>query len=261
MDSSLADLSYYSFGFNLSTLSTLEKRFEIFKKFNFDSYKSFNLNFLILFLTKIIPTHSDLKKKYTLNIFFLDVISSYRGWRHSKGLPVRGQRTWSNAWSPYRSNLTLRLFKLNLARKLYGNVPASEINLAYLAEEINVLWKLQWNEEWKVAKKKRLHIQKKSRIPYKIDLYAMSQGQLNTAGKSKKASKSSKKLSDNKSLTLGFDVGFTKMILKETSKSKLSRAKPSKISGASDKVQNIKKKKTAKPQQSIAKKKKKSLWE
>lgn len=39
----------------------------------------------------------DLKKEITLNIRRLQEIGSYRGLRHKKGLPVRGQRTKTNA--------------------------------------------------------------------------------------------------------------------------------------------------------------------
>ncbi|HBS47923.1 TPA: 30S ribosomal protein S13 [Candidatus Dependentiae bacterium] len=39
----------------------------------------------------------DLKKEITLNIKRLQEIGSYRGHRHKKSLPVRGQRTKTNA--------------------------------------------------------------------------------------------------------------------------------------------------------------------
>lgn len=39
----------------------------------------------------------DLKQEIAQNIKRLEEISSYRGMRHKKGLPVRGQRTRSNA--------------------------------------------------------------------------------------------------------------------------------------------------------------------
>jgi small subunit ribosomal protein S13 len=38
-----------------------------------------------------------LRKEITLNIKRLQEIGSYRGLRHKKGLPVRGQRTKTNA--------------------------------------------------------------------------------------------------------------------------------------------------------------------
>lgn len=39
----------------------------------------------------------DLRKEITLNIKRLQEIGSYRGTRHKKGLPARGQRTKTNA--------------------------------------------------------------------------------------------------------------------------------------------------------------------
>jgi len=43
------------------------------------------------------PTEGDLRKKVLLDIKRLQEIGSYRGTRHKKGLPVRGQRTKTNA--------------------------------------------------------------------------------------------------------------------------------------------------------------------
>ncbi len=42
-------------------------------------------------------TEGDLRKEITLNIKRLQEIGCYRGLRHKKGLPVRGQRTKTNA--------------------------------------------------------------------------------------------------------------------------------------------------------------------
>jgi len=39
----------------------------------------------------------ELRKELTMNIRRLQDIASYRGFRHKKGLPVRGQRTKTNA--------------------------------------------------------------------------------------------------------------------------------------------------------------------
>ena len=42
-------------------------------------------------------TEGELRKEITLNIKRLQEIGCYRGLRHKKGLPVRGQRTKTNA--------------------------------------------------------------------------------------------------------------------------------------------------------------------
>lgn len=43
-----------------------------------------------------VPTEGDLKRKIAMDIKHLQEIGSYRGFRHKKGLPVRGQRTRYN---------------------------------------------------------------------------------------------------------------------------------------------------------------------
>ena len=44
-----------------------------------------------------IKTEGDLRREVALNIKRLQEIGCYRGMRHKKGLPVRGQRTKTNA--------------------------------------------------------------------------------------------------------------------------------------------------------------------
>lgn len=49
------------------------------------------------FIDKNIKVEGDLKREISLNIKRLMEIGCYRGIRHRKGLPVRGQRTKTNA--------------------------------------------------------------------------------------------------------------------------------------------------------------------
>ena len=44
-----------------------------------------------------IPTEGDLRRRRQMDIKRLQEIGSYRGYRHRRGLPVRGQKTRSNA--------------------------------------------------------------------------------------------------------------------------------------------------------------------
>ena len=142
------------YGLKLTTLSIFEKRLELFSNSIVADFSSAQYSILLNMFYKIIPSKKNIKDRKLLNIFFLDIINSYRGWRHSRGLPVRGQRTWTNAWTSYRSNLILREYKIVLAKRIYGNISSNELNVAYLAEQINMLWKLQWEQEWREAKKK-----------------------------------------------------------------------------------------------------------
>jgi small subunit ribosomal protein S13 len=49
------------------------------------------------FIEKSFVTEGDLKREVSMNIKKLKDLGNYRGIRHRKGLPVRGQNTHSNA--------------------------------------------------------------------------------------------------------------------------------------------------------------------
>lgn len=49
------------------------------------------------FIDKFLKVEGDLRRDVTMNIKRLVDLGCYRGIRHKKGLPVRGQRTHSNA--------------------------------------------------------------------------------------------------------------------------------------------------------------------
>lgn len=57
------------------------------------------------------PTEGDLVRQIRENIQRLRDISSYRGLRHNKGLPVRGQRTKSNARTKRGKRKTVGSFR------------------------------------------------------------------------------------------------------------------------------------------------------
>lgn len=54
---------------------------------------------------------------YKFHIIRLFLIKSYRGKCHALGKPVRGQRTWSNAWNSFNINKTLRNFITQTSRQ------------------------------------------------------------------------------------------------------------------------------------------------
>lgn len=196
---------YSTFGFSqkLQQLLFLRSESRVDKKFK-DMSTSKTIT-VYKILNSIVPDNKDLKRRGVFNIFMLDLINSYRGLRHAFGLPARGQRTWSNAWSSYRSNLTLRQFKIRLSKRLYTSITINELNIAYLAETINNLWKLQWDNEWKKAKRHRQVQAKKSRNLYNVDLKAIASANVSVRDEKKKAN-----------YVIGFDPGFTKYVLKQS---------------------------------------------
>ncbi len=214
------------FGLGRQALKTINYRLESLNIDVMKQYHSSKWIILLRLLNEIIPSNKNIKDRFLLNIFFLDLTTCYKGWRHSRGLPVRGQRTWTNAWTTYRNNLILREYKVIIAKKLYGNLPTDSLAVTHLAEQINLLWKLQWENEWKEAKKKRLVSIKSNFKAVGVDLYSMSKGIVDTSGNTKNKNVKS---NFNKNLfTLGFDPGFTKALIKANYVSQFKNTKTKK---------------------------------
>lgn len=83
------------------------------------------LNNLFSQINSVNESYLELKK---LHIIRLYLIGSYKGWCHALGKPVRGQRTWSNAWSSYKYNRTMRQFITEITRQLSKTRKEEKIN-------------------------------------------------------------------------------------------------------------------------------------
>lgn len=87
----------YLFGIGLKTSQDILKKLDI----NFDKRVKDLTDAEVAQISKEVSsnyvTEGELRKEITLNIKRLQEIGSYRGLRHKKGLPVRGQRTKTNA--------------------------------------------------------------------------------------------------------------------------------------------------------------------
>ncbi len=80
-------------------------------------------------IQKILESHKiegDLRAEVTENIKRLKEIGSYRGTRHSKSLPSRGQRTKSNARTKRGKRLTIGAIKKEVAAKMGIGAPTTE---------------------------------------------------------------------------------------------------------------------------------------
>ncbi len=194
-------------GFKNNYINFFEKRLEISNKFGINFYKNSKWFILLNILDSLIPENKNLKKRLLINIYFLNFIESYRGYRHSFGLPVRGQRTWTNSNSVFKSNIILRNYKLNSFKKSISNLPIADVNNSFYLEQLNYLWKNQWELEWIFAKKRRLVDLKRNRGFIKFDINALSKINPNVKDKKKQ-----------NLFSIGFDPGFTKIILKNNIK-------------------------------------------
>lgn len=65
-----------------------------------------------------IPTEGELARRVRTNIQRLQTIGSYRGLRHTRGLPVRGQRTKTNARTKRGKRKTVGAFKKEMLSKM-----------------------------------------------------------------------------------------------------------------------------------------------
>ena len=72
-----------------------------------------------------IKIEGDLRVEITGNIKRLKEIGSYRGMRHSRNLPVRGQRTRSNARTKRGKRVTIGAIKKEVAAKM--GIPTKEV--------------------------------------------------------------------------------------------------------------------------------------
>jgi ribosomal protein S13 len=267
-DDNINNIILSSFGLKNYVFINISQRLELSSVKTVRGLKRSELEVFSKYIYSIVPYKSNVFRRKSFNIFMLDVLSTYRGWRHFKGLPVRGQRTWSNAWSSYRSNNILRDFKLKKSRRFYGNVPVREANVAYSAEQINVLWKVQWEKEWLLAKYSRLRF-KGHPSTMKIDLYSMANNQVMHPLKLKNLSKKQKQSFKKNYFSLGFEPGFTKTLLKNmfhvSDGSDVSDLSGTKLILRDERLnrKNKSKKKIekTKPIAKAEKKKKKSVWD
>ncbi|MCX7928573.1 MAG: 30S ribosomal protein S13 [Patescibacteria group bacterium] len=72
------------------------------------------------------PIEGELVRKVKADINRLQVIGSYRGSRHSKLLPVRGQRTRRNARTKRGKRKTVGAFKKEMLAKMAANKDAKK---------------------------------------------------------------------------------------------------------------------------------------
>lgn len=245
------------------TFKLIYDRFEKQTNNNIISHKDSEWRKFKSIISKLAPKNRNYLNRYNTNIFFLDFLNTYRGLRHSKGLPVRGQRTWTNAWSVYRSNLALRKFKLDISRRIYGNMSVSTLNTIYLAEQINYMWKLQWRKEWRQARVKRLKLMQNEHSMFKIDLNAMSKGYLTGFDTKKQITKKKKNQSGKNIFTLGFEPGFALYYLRPNTSISMKEREKIKIVLNEEEVRTkvIQKKKKTIIKKKPEKKKKKTSWE
>lgn len=87
----------YIFGIGLKRSHDILKATNIDENIRIKDLSHEQVGLIQRYISDSFPVEGDLRKEITLNIKRLQEISSYRGLRHKRSLPVRGQRTKTNA--------------------------------------------------------------------------------------------------------------------------------------------------------------------
>jgi small subunit ribosomal protein S13 len=87
----------YIFGIGLKRSQDILKATNVDPNIRIKDLSHEQVGSLQRYITESFTVEGDLRKDITLNIKRLQEIASYRGLRHKRSLPVRGQRTKTNA--------------------------------------------------------------------------------------------------------------------------------------------------------------------
>ncbi|MGL9688796.1 MAG: 30S ribosomal protein S13 [Wolbachia sp.] len=87
----------YIYGIGIATANTICHASEIDKSKRVSELQDKDIEKISSFIRQNYSIEGELRKEVAMNIKFLVEMGCYRGVRHRKGLPVRGQRTHTNA--------------------------------------------------------------------------------------------------------------------------------------------------------------------
>ena len=155
----------------------------------------------------------DFKRREVGNILFFDMIGLYKAWRHVRGYPTRGQRTWSNGKSVTKNNTVFRSFRLQQFYTEFGTKKRTSFQILLNAEYNNRLWQKTWITEWTRAKLSMLKTVKgvKKKI-LTIDMVSLAKGVTTGYARKGKAIKYSRGKKALKMLTVGLPIYFTRYL-------------------------------------------------
>lgn len=157
-------------GFSKYLFFKFETQLECPLIYEWKNYKFWQKLLFLQILIKIIPEKFTINQRVLLQIFILEHTHSYKGWRHLFGLPVRGQRTWSNNKTIYRLTNFFKKFKFMCLQQRFLIKASKFSETALMAEHINQLWYFEWFEEWNSANQEFIqNVNKNKFFKFKID--------------------------------------------------------------------------------------------
>lgn len=111
----------YLYGIGPTTALEICKRANILPEMRAKDLTDANIGAIIKILQDSYTVEGDLRRQVAQNIRRLIAIGSYRGMRHKRGLPVRGQRTKTNARTRKGPRKTVGAIRDKTARKIAGS--------------------------------------------------------------------------------------------------------------------------------------------
>ena len=143
-------------GINLTTKIQILKRFELNLLYNnyltlFSYYDKDLRKAINILLSQISSVNNQVYEIERFNLIRVYLIKSYRGKAQALGKPSRGQRTWSNAWTSYYYNKTIRNFITNIQRSISKNKKEEQVSYKIIKKKTK---KTKNNSGFKKTKKK-----------------------------------------------------------------------------------------------------------
>ena len=180
-------------------------------------------NIFFFYLKNFLPENSNYKDLILINLLIIDFCCIYKTYRHIFGLPVKGQRTWSNGFSSKNNNILLRQYKLKKFSNFIINYQPYDSKRIFIAEYVNFFWRQQNYLEWLSVKKKNLNIYGDKKLRTKIDFLKCSRGNIEHFFQKfidlkKKKSHRKKRVFSKNSITIGWDFGYSKEYLEKLRK-------------------------------------------
>jgi len=193
------------FGVSEYIVCCITKYLEVNKNIKFEDFTEFQKYIFFHLFYYINLNGYNKEARSFFKILILNNINSYKGWRHFFGLPVNGQRTWSNNNTRYRFKNKLIEFKMLLFKKKFELTQHFIIKRSFYSEYINLLWRYEWKYEWLSARKIfNKNNSKKKYFKMKINYDALLNLQVSTP--INQAYKKTKK--NRKKIKVDFTVGF-----------------------------------------------------
>lgn len=203
--------------FSKKSSKLLIPRLEVYRGISFFGTNTIQGKTIAAIIMLIRHSKYTVKFKKITNLFIHDLVFSYKGWRHFKGLPTRGQKSRTNAKITKQCNVDMRELKCKLLKSYYKNIQSNLIAIGSLVEAYNRLWYTQWKHEWNSSRIRRIKFNKLTNKVCVYDFSSTAAGRIVGYYRKAKAGKKKRVYKDNH-FTIGLRKGETKLLLSSAAK-------------------------------------------